>query len=116
MKVKTVKTISMLDVLYELQRRECEELGIENHPPGTSFSLPDGRDNIKQRLWDEISDTIHGNQRFANDSLFMMYVDEDGGEFEFSDDVLKMRQLCRDNGATNICGAGAEYIVFDTSW
>ena len=82
-RVKQVTIIFMLDVLYELQRQECEELGIEEPPHGTSYNLPDGRENIMQRLWVEISETELGGQRFSNDSLFKMYVDEDNSEFEF---------------------------------
>lgn len=109
--VKQMKTVVMLDVLRELQRVECVELGIAQPPGYVSYKLPDGRDNIKQRLWDELANSRYGNQQFTNDSYFIFSVDD---ELDHSEDVLKMKELCRE--AINRDINGYETLLFEVCW
>jgi hypothetical protein len=93
MKISTIKTVKLLEVLRELQVNEWTALGLKTPDPCTSQELPDGRDDIHQRLWDVICDSHFGNQMFTNDSYFQYWFAED---VPLEGDELTLYEHCKD--------------------
>jgi hypothetical protein len=115
MKITTYKTIDLLETLYELQHLECEELGIESPMPGTRGKLPDGREMIYRRLWDQVRQDQHGNQEFGNDRFYIVTFEgevciENGDD----PDMIKLYHHCKD--ALNDFGCGMEMLLFYICW
>lgn len=109
-KVEKIKTVNFVDVLNCLRHQECEELGIDMHESGVNYKLPDGRDNIKDRLWNKISNKRFGNQGFTNDAFFQYYFPIFNGEPFMDEDEEKLYEAVKHglNGYGNV--------VFWVSW
>jgi len=118
MKITTLKCVELLEVLYELQKMEYDELGLECPSQGQYIRLPDGREDIKHRLWDEIIQDQWGNQQFNNDSFYRVPFEATRAGViyteELSDDMIKLVQHCAD--ALNNDGAGTAFLLFDVCW
>jgi len=112
---KTIQTVSYSKVLEVLQRVECDELGIEYHPPSTAFYLEDGSDPIRTRLHHMVAHSNYGNQQFTNDSIFKFMVlhEEDVWIEETNEDLIKLRDLCKPYLTRE---GNYYYIYFDVSW
>ena len=110
MKITTIKTVNFLEVLTELQREEEKELGLAEAMPGTRITLPDGRDSVRQRVWDLVSSSCYGNQEFNNDSLFRFAFSFANGEAFLNDDERKLYEAIKD--AVDSEGI----VVFDVCW
>ena len=110
--------INFLDTLYALQEEECKELGIPVPPHGTPIELPDGRESIFHRLWEELMENQWGNQQFCNDSFYRVSFEtmEYGTVYEddLSDDLIKLLEYTRD--ALNPDGEGFAFLLFNVSW
>ena len=117
--VTHLKSVPLMDVLYQLQATECEDLGVEIPQRGQRIKLPDGRDMIDQRLWTEIIQDQYGNQQFNNDSFYRVpfEVDRDGNLYEddYTQDMIKLFNFCKANNALNDDGYHA-FILFDVCW
>lgn len=109
-----LKTIPLLDTLYELQLLEWMEGSGSDIVPqrGQSIKLPDGREDIKHRLWDEIRQDQYGNQRFNNDSFYRVPF-EDGDE-DISDDMKILKHYCKE--ALNREDEYSSFLLFDVCW
>lgn len=70
MKISSITTVNLLEVLRELQVIEWTALGLETPHVGHAVPLPDGGDDIHSRLWALIANSEWGNQMFTNDSIF----------------------------------------------
>lgn len=118
MEITNLKCIVFLDVLREMQKMECDELGLEYPSPGQSRPLPDGRDDIFYRLWEELMQDQWGNQQFNNDSFYRVpFEGKEGGTVyteDLSNDMIKLVEYCVD--ALNDDGAGTKFLLFDVSW
>lgn len=112
-KIKEVKIIDLLDVLYELVDIENKELGLEPHDKSFSYKLPDGRDNIKTRIWKVLCDSNFGNQIFCNDSYFRYPFNVKYGEDFRCEEEKILYEHCKDalNDTTF-----TEDLIFWVSW
>jgi hypothetical protein len=115
--ITQLNCIEMLPMLYALQAQECEEYGIPIPQLGTSGTLPDGSDDIRNRLWDWFRQDHHGNQQFGNDRFYRISFecDEHGELYEpdLSPDEKKVIEYAKD--ALNDDGDNA-FLLFYISW
>ena len=109
-RIETEKTVNFIEVLEVLREKECRELSITYHPSGVHYLLPDGRENIKNRLWDMIAKTRFGNQVFNNDSYYRYIFPTFNGEPFANDDEKALYELVKP--ALN----GNESILFWVCW
>lgn len=117
--VTTIKTVNFLDMLRILQEEEWSALGLETPAPVEARKLPDGREDIHGRLWEEFCNHWHGNQQFGNDRYFIYgfsdedFWDKNSKEYDYpiaaNEDVQKMFHLCKDIMESN-------KIVFYVCW
>lgn len=115
MKIDTLKVVNLLEVLYELQGIECKELGIKNPDRGQHLKLPDGRDGIFQRLWDEVRQDQWGNQQFTNDSFYRVSF-EDGDDGIYTDDLSDDMKVLLEHCRPALNGDDYPFILFDVCW
>ena len=112
MKITTVKTVVLLDVLRELQIAEWTALGLPVPDTGTSMKLPDGRDDIHSRIWCLMCNSIFGNQRFNNDSWFRYIFTIEGEPIDDPDELI-LYNHCKE-AITN--EDGCEMLLFEVMW
>lgn len=106
--ITQVPVVNLLEALRELQKEEWAKFNEEAPSLGSSKDLPDGREDIRDRLWDEISEHYHGNQKFTNDSLFIYVFPSINGE-PLTEDMEKLYDLCKD-------AIVDDRLVFEVSW
>lgn len=119
MDIKTLHCINFIETLKELQANEWHELGLDVPTRGDCKILPDGREDIYHRLWEELSERQWGNQEFSNDSFYRVpaELNDDGTLYadNMSDDKRKLFEHCF--RAWNADGSGnLIFLLFDVCW
>jgi hypothetical protein len=114
LKIENAKIVDLCDALRILLIKECEEYNIPIPERGSSIDLPDGRETIDSRLWDEIIDTRHGNQIFSNDTIFILTATDEEGTF--SEDKKKLIEFCKDAINYDPILKGFGKLYFNVSW
>lgn len=109
-KLTDLKTVNLSEVLYELQRLECEQFGIPIFPKGVDPILPDGKAGIWNRVRELVVSRGWGNQCFNNDSLYIFAFSTFNGE-KMSADEAALYDLCVSLGAVE-----EERVIFNTTW
>lgn len=122
MDIVELKCINLGDTLDELQEQECNDLDLTVPLPGHAFTLPDGRDGIRRRLWREVISDQWGNQQFTNDSFYRVSFELDENdevyEDDLSEDMKKLLDYCRPalNLGEPAFIIGDAYLLFDVMW
>ena len=115
--IKDLKCIEMVDMIDTLHAREYEALGLTLPLYGNSGILPDGREDIKARLWAWFRQNHHGNQEFGNDRYYRVSfeADENGSLYEpdLSADEKIVCEYAKD--AVNDDG-DTQFLLFYISW
>lgn len=117
---QTAKLIPLMDVLDVLQEKECEAFEITGVPRGAKYTLPDGSDSIRTRVWRLLNEHNYGNQRFCNDTVFIYCFGESNesetgvyDEGELGDTERVLYEVCKDHLTVNSCTCIA---YFDVCW
>lgn len=113
---KKITTINFLGVLKELQKEEWESLGLNPPEPCQKKYLPDGREDIYDRLWAIVMNSHYGNQQFTNDSIFIYsFPYEDNDVTTWNEDIAKLFQICEKYEAIHY-SFDTGMVYFDVSW
>jgi hypothetical protein len=108
LRYENVPIVNFVDTLRDLQDKEWKSYRLLTPEKGQVIELPDGREDILGRLWNEISSSRFGNQVFNNDSIYRYIFPTINGE-PMSEDLQKLYDYCKE-AIIN------EELIFKVSW